>query len=168
MAGLNEIDVELHVSEAAFFGAVDSAVLYAESAAAVGINIQIMREPNDGYWSNVWMRKPWTAASWNGRLLEDQMFSMAYQASARFNDTVWQNDQFDQLLIAARSELDEQRRRSIYFDMQEILYNDGGLICPMFADYITARSIKLNTPPADNSAYGPLSGYRITTRGWYA
>ena len=46
--------IQLSSSDAAFAGAVDAAQLVAASAAEAGINIEIVREPSDGYWSNVW------------------------------------------------------------------------------------------------------------------
>jgi len=46
------INVKLSAADAAFAGAVDAATLYKEHAAAAGIEIEVVREPNDGYWSN--------------------------------------------------------------------------------------------------------------------
>ncbi len=85
-AGLTSVDVSLSAADAAFSGAVDAAVLYQNSAKAAGINLKPVREPNDGYWSDVWMKKPWTAVYWGGRPVEDQMFSTAYAAGAAWND----------------------------------------------------------------------------------
>ncbi|MCB1403007.1 MAG: peptide ABC transporter substrate-binding protein, partial [Rhodobacteraceae bacterium] len=65
----------LSAADAAFPGAVDAAVLYSEQAAAAGITIDVIREPNDGYWSNVWMVKPFVAVYWSGRPTADWMFS---------------------------------------------------------------------------------------------
>ena len=50
--------VTLHTSEAAFAEAVDAAVLYKEQAAKAGIQVEVQREPADGYWSDVWRKKP--------------------------------------------------------------------------------------------------------------
>ncbi len=55
-AGLSSLKVDLSAADAAFPGAVDAAVLYKEHAAKPGIEINVVREPNDGYWSNVWMK----------------------------------------------------------------------------------------------------------------
>ena len=52
-AGLSSLSVDLSAADAAFVGAVDAAVLYKEQAAKAGININVVREPADGYWSNV-------------------------------------------------------------------------------------------------------------------
>ena len=60
-AGLSSLDVELSVADAAYSGAVDAGALFQASAEKAGINIKLNREPNDGYWSNVWMKKPFCA-----------------------------------------------------------------------------------------------------------
>ena len=52
-------------------------------ATKAGITIDVVREPNDGYWSNVWLKKPFCAVFWGGRPTEDMMFSTAYAAGQR-------------------------------------------------------------------------------------
>ena len=59
-AGVLDYPFKIHAADAAFTGAVDAAVLYKEYAAKAGIKIDVVREPDDGYWSNVWMKKPWS------------------------------------------------------------------------------------------------------------
>ncbi|MGI9499725.1 MAG: ABC transporter substrate-binding protein [Geminicoccaceae bacterium] len=59
-AGMENIKVELQVAEAAFAGAVNAAELYREQAAAAGIDLVVVREPDDGYWSNIWNVQPFT------------------------------------------------------------------------------------------------------------
>ena len=81
-AGLESLDVSINVADAAFAGCVDSALLYSEKARACGITLNVVREPNDGFWSNVWMKKPWSATYWGGRPTEDWMFSTVYSAGA--------------------------------------------------------------------------------------
>ncbi len=66
----------------AFGGSVDAALLYQEAAARAGIEIEVVREPNNGYWDNVWLKKPWCMSYWTGRPTEDWMFSQAYSADA--------------------------------------------------------------------------------------
>ena len=66
-AGMDSLSVDLSVADAAFPGAVDAGALYAESAKVAGIDLNIVREPNDGYWSNVWNKKPFCACYWGGR-----------------------------------------------------------------------------------------------------
>jgi peptide/nickel transport system substrate-binding protein len=46
-------------------------VLYKEHAAKAGIKIEVVREPDDGFWSEVWMNKNWCLSYWQGRLTVD-------------------------------------------------------------------------------------------------
>src|SRR3546814_23530 len=50
--------VGFRTSDVAFPGAIDAAVLYQQSAAKAGIQLEVVREPGDGYWSNVWNVAP--------------------------------------------------------------------------------------------------------------
>jgi peptide/nickel transport system substrate-binding protein len=45
--------------------------------------------------------------------------------------------------VAARAELDEDKRRAMYFEMQELVTLDGGTVLPMFANYVFANSDKI-------------------------
>ena len=132
--------VQLRTADGAFPGAVDAAQLFQESAAACGIELEIIREPNDGYWSEVWNVQPFCASYWGGRPVQDQMYSTAYLSTADWNDTRFFNDHFDELLLQARGELDLTRRKALYSEMGTIVRDEGGLICPMFNDFIDAHN----------------------------
>jgi peptide/nickel transport system substrate-binding protein len=145
-AGVNSLSVDLSASDAAFSGSVDAATLFQASAKSAGIDVNPVREPNDGYWSDVWMKKPFSAVYWGGRPVEDQMFATAYSCGAAWNDSFWCHDRFEELLIAARAELDDNKRREMYWEMQDIVANQGGIIIPMFASYVFAASDKIKLP----------------------
>jgi len=164
---MDSLNVDLSAAEAAFGGAVDAAVMFSESAAEAGITINVVREPNDGYWSNVWMVKPFTAVYWGGRPTEDWMFSTAYAAGAAWNDGFWEHEQFMQLLREARSELDEDRRREMYVDLQRIVRDEGSTIIPMFANYVMAVSDRIETPDEIASNW-TMDGFRAPERWWLA
>ncbi|MCR8722848.1 ABC transporter substrate-binding protein [Frigidibacter sp. ROC022] len=164
-AGLETLDVTLSAADAAFTGAVDAAVLYAEKAAAAGININVDRAPNDGYWDNVWMKKPFCASYWGGRPTEDWMFTTAYTTGVPWNETFWSNARFDELLLAARSELDEAKRREMYFEMQKIVSDEGATVIPMFASYVMATNDRVGTPD-QIAANWTLDGFRAPERWW--
>ena len=165
-AGMEGLSIDLSAADAAFAGAVDAAVLYKEHAAKAGININVVREPDDGYWSNVWMQKPYCAVYWGGRPTEDWMFSTAYAADAAWNDSFWKHDQFNQLLLAARSELDEAKRRGMYEEMQSIVRDDGGVLIPMFANYVMALSDKIGH--GQMAANWSMDGFKCSERWWFA
>ena len=166
-AGLTELNVELSASDAAFTGAVDASQLYQASAKSAGININVVQEPADGYWSNVWLKKGWCACYWSGRATEDWMFSTAYESGVPWNDTHWENARFQELLLTARAELDSNKRREQYTEMQLICSQEGGTVIPMFANTVDAASTKLAHGP-DIGNIWQMDSSRLTERWWFA
>ncbi len=169
-SGLTSIDIDLSASNAAFEGAVDAAQLYQASAKAAGININVVQEPADGYWSNVWLKKPFCACYWSGRATEDWMFSTAYEAGVPWNDSQWDEGdsaRFQELLLSARAELDPAKRAEQYGEMQQILRDDGGVIVPMFANYVQAVSNKIATPETVGNLW-QMDNARMSERWWFA
>ncbi len=169
-AGLSSLDIDLSASNAAFEGAVDAAQLYQASAKAAGININVVQEPADGYWSNVWLKKPFCACYWSGRATEDWMFATAYEEGVPWNDTQWGRDdseRFQDLLVIARAELDSGKRREMYHEMQQILKDDGGVVLPMFANYVQAVSNKVANPETVGNLW-QMDNARMAERWWMA
>ncbi|ASJ74236.1 ABC transporter substrate-binding protein [Granulosicoccus antarcticus] len=136
----HEGPVVLRTADGSFPGAVDASQLFQQSCAKAGITLDVKREPNDGYWSEVWNKQPFCTSYWGGRPTQDQMYSTAYLSSADWNDTRFFNDDFDKMLLTARGELDDAKRKQIYRDMGTIVHNEGGLICPMFNDWVEGVS----------------------------
>ncbi|GLR45280.1 peptide ABC transporter substrate-binding protein [Mesorhizobium amorphae] len=126
----------LRVSDVAFPGAVDAAQLFQQSAAKAGIPLQIKQEPGDGYWSEVWDKQPFCATYWGGRPTQDQMYSTVYLSTADWNETHFKNKKFDELLVQARGEFDDAKRKALYKEMDLLVRDEGGTICPMFNDYV--------------------------------
>jgi peptide/nickel transport system substrate-binding protein len=166
-AGMEGLTVDLSASSAAFAGAVDAAQLYQASAKAAGININVVQEPADGYWSNVWLKKPWCASYWSGRSTEDWMFSSAYESGAPWNDTGWENARFQELLLTARAELDSDKRREQYYEMQMLLSSEGGSVIPMYANFVDAHSTKLTNSGTIGNVF-QMDGSRFIERWWFA
>jgi peptide/nickel transport system substrate-binding protein len=165
-AGLSTLKVDLSVADAAFPGAIDAGVLYKAQAAKAGIDINVVREPNDGYWDNVWQHKPWSACYWNGRATCDWMFSTAFTPNAAWNDTKWDNPRFTQLMVAARAETDDKKRAAMYAEMQQLVHDQSGDIVLAFNNYVNAHSKKV--------AHGQVGhlwdddGNKIAERWWSA
>ncbi len=169
-AGLTSLDIDINVSDAAFNGAVDGAQLYQASAKSAGINLNVVQEPADGYWSNVWLKKPFCASYFSGRATEDWMFATAYEAGVPWNDSQWDSEdsaRFQDLLLVARAELDSTKRREMYHEMQQILRDDGGVIIPMFANYVQAVSNKVANPDTVGNLW-QMDNARMAERWWMA
>ncbi|MHC6227447.1 ABC transporter substrate-binding protein [Pseudomonas sp. X10] len=166
-AGMDALKVRLQASDAAYTGAVDASVLFKEQARQAGIDIDVVREPVDGYFANVWMKQPFTTSFWYSSLTADRMFSIGYAKGAAWNETHWDNLRFNQLLNAARGELNEPLRREMYNEMQTLCRDDGGAIVPLFASSVAARSTRV-AHGGVTAPYGELDGLRVIERWWQA
>ncbi|WP_284163306.1 ABC transporter substrate-binding protein [Frigidibacter sp. SD6-1] len=132
--------IELLVADGAFPGAVDAATLWQASCEQAGIPLVVKKVPDDGYWSDVWNVKPFCASYWGGRPVQDQMYSTAYLSTAEWNDTRFKDPEFDALILQARAETDTAKRQELYSKIGHILHDNGGVIVPMFNDYIDGHS----------------------------
>jgi len=165
--GMEGLAVELSAADAAFDGAVDAAVLYAEHAKAAGININVIRESNDGYWSNVWQQKPWSMCYWSGRPTQDWMWTIAYESGGAWNDNNWENASFQQLLKDARVEVDPAKRKDMYWEMQRLHWEEGAVVVPLFAADLMGVSDKIALPE-DIAVNWELDGHRCAERWSFA
>lgn len=163
--------IQLSVADAAFTGAVDAGQLIAASAAEAGIEIELIREPSDGYWSNVWNKKGWCACYWGGRPTQDWMYSAAYTSDTEWNDTAWKNtesaDRFNDVVVSARSETDQTKRKDLYWEAQRLLQDDGGAIVAMWANFIAAHSKSLAND-GNIAANWENDGNKVAERWWFA
>ena len=160
----------LRTSEAAFAGATDAAQLIAASAKEAGIDVQVKREPKDGYWSNIWNKEPWCACYWGGRPTEDWMFASGYLKDVEWNDTAFrgtpESERFNKLAVEARGELDQKKRAELYHECQKLISDFGGTICPMFANHIMGVSKKVGH--GEVAANWELDGGKSMERWWMA
>ena len=166
-AGVEGLTVPLHVAEAPFSGATNMAQLYAEQAARAGITIDVKREPDDGYWSSIWGKRPMFATKWSGRVNEDVMLSLAYsrEGLGTWNETNWDNEAFNKALIAARGERDDEKRKQLYWECQHLIAEKGGMVAPIWADFLDATSDKVAHGELGND--WELDGARASERWWF-
>lgn len=166
-AGAEGLSVNLSTADSVYAGAVDMAVLYAEQAKAAGINVKVVREPNDGYYSDVWLVKPFTLVSWGARPTPDVMYTLAYKADAAWNESRWQNERFNELLLQAKAELDDSLRAEMYREMATLARDDGGTIIPFFNNFVYAHRADIGVPD-ELAASWECDGARAASRWWFA
>lgn len=144
---------------------MDAAILFQDSARKAGITLDVKREPEDGYWTNVWNKQPFCASFWGGRPTQDSRYSTSYLSTAEWNDTRFKRPDFDKMVLQARSELDETKRKALYRQLALMVRDDGGLILPVFNDYIMAAS-KTMKGYVDDIGNDMSNGY-IGSRVWF-
>ncbi|MHA6232952.1 ABC transporter substrate-binding protein [Pseudomonas fluorescens group sp. PF-69] len=162
-AGMESISMPLAASPAAT-GSVDIAVLLQQSAKQAGLKLDVNRLPADGYWSNHWMKHPLSFGNINPRPNADVMFSQFFQSKAPWNESGWQNEQFDQLLMLARAETDDAKRSKMYGDMQTLVHDHCGIGIPVFIsniDGVDQRIKGYGTNPL-----GGFMGYMFAEQVW--
>ena len=122
---------------------VDQGAILQQSALGIGMNIDLQRMPNDGYWANVWMRRPFTGGNINPRPSADALFTLFFKSDAPWNESAWKNERFDQLLLDARGQTDDAKRKETYGEMQRLIHEEDGIGIPQFSSFYDAHSTRL-------------------------
>ncbi|GAA6164868.1 ABC transporter substrate-binding protein [Pelagimonas sp. KU-00592-HH] len=137
----NGLTVELFVSDISE-GAVKMAEVLQNQAKDASITIELVQAPSDGYWGDVWMKEAFFATGWSQRPA-DQILNEAYRSTAAWNETAWNSADFDAGLDAARGELDFDKRKALYGNLQKELWENGGSFIPVHLNTVRAFSSKL-------------------------
>ncbi len=95
------------------------------------------------------------------------MFSLAFQSGVAWNESLWSHEKFDKILVEARAELDTEKRRQMYGEMQDIVAKQVGVAIPMFASYVLATRPSVGTPDKLGSNLD-LDGSSFMERWWKA
>jgi peptide/nickel transport system substrate-binding protein len=94
------------------------------------------------------------------------MFSLVYAKGAEWNESHWDNTRFNELLLTARAELDDNLRREMYHEMQGLVSEDGGTIIPIFTNYIDVATDKIGHGEVAPNRF--LDGCKVVERWWMA
>lgn len=152
------------VTSIAATGSIDIAQLMQLTAQQIGLKLDIKQMPSDGYWSNHWMKHPLGFGNINPRPTADLMFSLFFKSDANWNESGWKSEQFDQLLLAARGELDDAKRKQIYGDMQVLIHEKGGIGIPQFNASLDGHTARLKG--YGKHPLGGLMGYMYAEHVW--
>ncbi|TAK99115.1 MAG: ABC transporter substrate-binding protein [Rhodospirillaceae bacterium] len=162
-AGLLNVRLPMYASPAAE-ESVDIGSVLQEAAANIGLTLAVNRVPADGYWSNHWMKHPLSFGNTNPRPTADLIFGQFYKSDAPWNESGWKNAQFDQLLLAARGEADEVKRKQMYGDMQLLVHEYCGVGLPVFISLMDAHDQRLKG--YGSIPLGGLMGYMFAEHVW--
>jgi peptide/nickel transport system substrate-binding protein len=152
------------VASTAATGSVDTAQIMQLSAQKIGLNLDIKRMPPDGYWSNHWAKHPLSFGNINPRPTVDLMFTLFFKSDASMNESGWKSEKFDQLLLAARGEINDAKRKQMYADMQMLVHDQGGIGIPMFNNSLDGFTNKLKG--LSPHPMGGMMGYMFAENVW--
>lgn len=143
---------------------IDMAQVMQQTGQRIGLNLEVRRVPSDGYWSNHWFKHPLSFGSVNPRPSADILMTLFFRSDAAWNESAWRNPQFDQLLMAARGETDEAKRRQMYADMQVMIHNESGIGIPVFQSLLDGHAARLKGLGA--IPLGGMMGYDFAQHVW--
>ena len=162
-AGALSSPLQITTSPAAT-GSVEMGLALQAAAQAIGMKIDLRQVPADGYWSNYWFKVPVGFGNVNPRPTADILFSLFFTSSAAWNESAWKSEKFDQLLVAARAETDETKRKQMYTDMQVMIHESSGIGIPVFINGLDAHSDKLKGLRPMGT--GSMMGYAFAEHVW--
>ncbi|MCR9125118.1 MAG: ABC transporter substrate-binding protein [Rhodobacteraceae bacterium] len=163
-AGLEDVGIDLYGSDVAGTGALASAQHLQQSAAAGGLKFNVINPPSDSYWSAVWIQKPIVTSGWDPRPVPDLIFSIAFSNTSGWNETLWDVERFEKLLVEARSVTDFAKRKEMYDEMQLMLHEDGGHATLGFRNFVDAARNEVQGIAPHGS--GPLGFYQAQRTAW--
>ncbi|NDH55026.1 MAG: peptide ABC transporter substrate-binding protein, partial [Betaproteobacteria bacterium] len=139
----NGLDLELYVStvEAAWPAMAE---VFQQQAAAAGFRVKIVQVPSDGYFNEVWMKKPVTMTRWNQRPA-DAALNEIYRGGATWNESFFKDAKFDVMLDDARKELNFDKRRAKYHQAQEYLLENSGTLVGFDATLTVATTARVKS-----------------------
>ena len=125
------IDLTLYTGNPGGASMVEMAEVFQKSAAAAGINIEIVVMPGAGYWTDVWMQTPFYTSWWGGRP-PHEAFSVVYRSDAAWNESYWSNPDFDAVLDQAAGRGDLEEQKALFGKLQCIVVDEVPRIIPVF------------------------------------
>ncbi len=138
-AGHENTVFELHTADANYGGA-NAGVVLGELMKENGVNVKVIKDPADGYWSAVYMKVGWCGSSWTSRPTAIAYFETGYTSNAPYNESFFFNEKFDKLVAEAKTTLDDGKRKEILCEAQTILASEGGQIAPVYVPWIDGVS----------------------------
>ena len=130
------IDLTLDVMENCEL--LSAGLAFKENLAEIGINVEVVNHPRDTYWTEVWLVTPFNGACWGGRPAS-QALSLPLRSTGDWNESHWNNPQFDEWLDAALTELDFQKRKDYYARIQELLIEEVPTTYTYFVPNVSAH-----------------------------
>ncbi len=115
------------------------AIATREMAKPAGFRINVQTMPQATYLDQVWKKGAFYVGFYNMQATADAIFSLLYTSTAAWDETHWNNPDFDALVAAARGTVDEAKRRETYGKAQALMHEQVPSMIPVFFDLLAAR-----------------------------
>ena len=137
----NGIEAEIVIQPVPWEQAAVQAMVEMWKEAGIKININI--KPSAQYWET-WDKVPFGFTSWTHRPLGVMVLGLAYRAGVPWNESSYDNPEFDRLLTKAEGILDVEERRKIMAQLETIMQEDGPIVQPLWRSSFTAMDKRVH------------------------
>jgi len=110
-----------------------------EMAKPAGFRIDVQTMPHATYLDQVWKKGAFYVGFYNMQATADAIFALLYTSNAAWNETRWNNKDFDALVAEGRGTTDEAKRRAAYGKAQQLMNEQVPSVIPAFFDLLAAR-----------------------------
>lgn len=110
-----------------------------EMAKPAGFRINVQTMPHATYLDQVWKKGAFYVGFYNMQATADAIFALLYTSNAAWNETRWNNKDFDALVAEGRGTTDEAKRRAAYGKAQVLMHEQVPSVIPAFFDLLSAR-----------------------------
>lgn len=113
-----------------------------EQLAECNINLNVEVLPGGTYWER-WTTWPFSITQWTTRPLGVQVLGLAFRSGVAWNETGYNNPEFDKLLDQAEGTVDVDERKEIVLKLEEIIQDDAISITPFWTKIYTGGTDKV-------------------------
>ncbi|MEM9902442.1 MAG: ABC transporter substrate-binding protein [Pseudomonadota bacterium] len=126
-AGMMEFEHEIISLDVQFL--IDTADTIAAQLRDAGFLVRRTNMPQSAYW-NAWDTHIFSTTFWNHRPLGVQTLALAYKSDGIWNETGFENAEFDALIAEAQATPDVEARRALMARLQTIMQEEAVTIQP--------------------------------------
>lgn len=94
-----------------------------------GIPLKRSVYPSNTFW-NDWSKYPFSVTNWNHRALGVTTLAIAYRTGEPWNESSFENAEFDSVVTEALGEPDLEKRRALMATAQQLMVDEGVIIQP--------------------------------------
>jgi hypothetical protein len=149
-ANLGSAPLPVVASPAATYS-VEMALVLQQTAAKIGLNLDLKRMPADGYWANHWMKSPINFGSVNPRPSADTLFTQFFKSDAPWNEAAGRTRSSTSCWSPRVARPTSQSATKMYADMQVMVSEGGGIGHPLFLSNIDGPREEAQGPVADTA-----------------
>jgi peptide/nickel transport system substrate-binding protein len=140
-AGQENLTVTLY-SSTAIAGMLESATIFAQQAKQAGVKVNVNNGPADTYFTSKYLKWAFGQTNWPAIPIPNWI-NESLTAKAFYNETHWRRPSFDKLVLKAQGEQNEARAKELWFEVQKILWDQGGYLIWGFTPFLDGVSKKV-------------------------